>query len=76
MLVLTRKLNESLIIGDFIEVTIIEISNGSVRLGINAPKHIKVLRKEIIDQTTQVNIGASINTNDINLDELARKFSK
>ena len=47
MLVTTRKENESVIINDNIEVTILEISKDRIRIGIDAPKEIKIARKEI-----------------------------
>jgi len=47
MLVLSRKLNEEILIGDNIKITIVEISKNKVRVGIAAPKEITVLRKEI-----------------------------
>jgi carbon storage regulator len=47
MLVLTRKVNESIVIADQIEVKIAEIVGQKVRLAISAPKHIPVHRKEI-----------------------------
>ena len=47
MLILTRKLNESITIGDSIEVSVIEIKGDQVKLGINAPREIKVFRKEV-----------------------------
>ncbi|HBG27192.1 MAG: carbon storage regulator [Planctomycetes bacterium GWF2_41_51] len=47
MLVLTRKLNESIIIGSGIEVKIARINGNQVRIGITAPKNIPVYRKEI-----------------------------
>lgn len=49
MLILTRKLNESIIIGDNIEITITAIEGDQVKLGIKAPKQIDVHRKEIYD---------------------------
>lgn len=49
MLILSRKKDESLIIGGEIEIKIVEISDGKVRIGINAPKNIDVHRKEIYD---------------------------
>ncbi len=47
MLALTRKKNESIIIGEDIEVVILGINRDQVKLGINAPKHISIHRKEI-----------------------------
>ena len=47
MLVIRRKLGESLLIGDDIEIEILESSVSQVKLGIRAPKHVPVLRKEI-----------------------------
>lgn len=59
MLVLTRKLNESLMIGDDIEIKIVEISSRSVKIGIEAPKNVQVFRKEIYDEIRQENIEAT-----------------
>lgn len=47
MLVLSRKQNESIIIDDDIEVQVLEVRNGRVRLGIRAPKSRRVVRAEI-----------------------------
>lgn len=47
MLILTRRINESLKIGDNIEVTVLGVVNNQVRLGIKAPKDISVHREEI-----------------------------
>ena len=49
MLVLTRKLNESIVIDDGIKITVIEIRNDKIRLGIEAPSHIPVHRQEVYD---------------------------
>lgn len=59
MLILTRKLDESLIIGDNIEIKVIKIEDGKVRLGISAPKSIDVHRKEIYDMIVNENRQAS-----------------
>ncbi len=50
MLVLSRKSNESLIIGDNIEVIILDIKDGNVKLGIKAPKNITVHRNEVYEE--------------------------
>ncbi len=47
MLILTRKVSETLIIGDNITITVLGISGNQVRIGINAPKDISIHRKEI-----------------------------
>ena len=47
MLVLSRRLEETIIIGDDIKVTVLGVSNGTVKIGIDAPKEIPVNREEI-----------------------------
>jgi len=49
MLVLSRQKDESIIIGDNIEITIVDVRGDKVRLGINAPREISVHRKEIYE---------------------------
>ena len=49
MLVLTRHRDESIMIGDDVEITIVDVRGDKVRLGINAPKSIPVHRREIYD---------------------------
>lgn len=50
MLVLTRKVNQSIIIGDGIEIVVLEVRGEQIRLGIKAPRDVAVHRKEIYDQ--------------------------
>ncbi len=64
MLVLTRRHNESIMIGDSVEITVIEVKGDQVKLGINAPKNIKVHRKEIYLAIQRENIDASKSTLD------------
>jgi carbon storage regulator len=61
MLVLTRRRGESIVIdaGDGIEITVIEAGNGSVRLGIEAPKSVDIWRKEVLQQIREYNIKAA-----------------
>jgi len=47
VLVLTRKKNESIILNDNIEITIVDVQGDQVRIGINAPKSVSIYRKEI-----------------------------
>jgi carbon storage regulator len=59
MLVLTRKLHQSIVIGDQIEVVVLEVRGEQVRLGIKAPKDVTVHRKEIYEQIQEENKGSS-----------------
>lgn len=53
MLVISRKASESIVIGDNIEIIISEISSDKVKIAINAPKEIPVLRKELVELREQ-----------------------
>ena len=55
MLIITRKKGESLMIGDDIEIVISKIDDGSVKIGIKAPKDISILRKELYEEVEQEN---------------------
>lgn len=59
MLVLTRKVHQSIMIGDEIEVVVLEVRGEQVRLGIRAPKTVPVHRKEIYEQIKAENVRAS-----------------
>lgn len=50
MLVLSRKKGQSIIIGDNIEITVVEIQGDMVRIGINAPREVTVHRQEVFEQ--------------------------
>lgn len=58
MLVLKRKLNESIMIGDDIEIKIVSIESDGVRIGIEAPRELAIYRKEIYLEIQQENQGA------------------
>lgn len=47
MLVFSRKKNDSIVVGDDVEITVISIGRDFVKLGINAPRHISIHRKEV-----------------------------
>ena len=60
MLVLTRKKNQSIVVNDNIELTIIDIQGDQVRVGINAPRDVKVFRKEVYVEMTEENPGEDL----------------
>lgn len=53
MLVLSRKPNEAIMIGNDIKVTVVQCTGGRVRLGIDAPSEVKVLRNELYDKNIE-----------------------
>ena len=59
MLVLSRQRDETIMIGDDIEVPVVDIRGDKVRLGINAPKEISVHRKEVYDAIRRENRAAA-----------------
>ena len=59
MLVLSRQRDETIMIGDDIEVTVVDIRGDKVRIGINAPKEISVHRKEVYDAIRRENRAAA-----------------
>lgn len=65
MLVLTRKVGESIVIGDEIEITILETKGDQIKLGIKAPKDVDIHRKEIYENIQNENQQAVSQTVDI-----------
>ncbi|MGR3174235.1 MAG: carbon storage regulator CsrA [Candidatus Scalindua sp.] len=55
MLILTRKLGESIIIEDNIKITVVSINNQQIKLGIEAPKHITINREEVARKVKEEN---------------------
>jgi carbon storage regulator len=66
MLVLSRKMNEKIMVGDEITITIVKIDRNQVRIGIEAPGHVPVYREEILpanwhaDQEEAVNVAVGV----------------
>lgn len=59
MLILSRKKDESIVIGNDIEVMVVGVEGDNVKLGIKAPKDISIYRREIYDQIQTANIEAA-----------------
>lgn len=53
MLILTRKVNEALMVGDDVSVTVLGIKGGQIRIGINAPRDVSVHRQEVYEKILQ-----------------------
>jgi len=75
MLILTRKINESIIINDNIEIIVAGIEDGKVKLGIKAPKDIEIHRKEIYENIMAENKDAA-QSKSIDFSELGELFKK
>ena len=76
MLILSRRKNESLVIGKNIEITVLEISGSSIKIGITAPKEVKVLRKELIEEVSNINKDSQVNINEIDFKNLIKNLKK
>jgi carbon storage regulator len=57
MLILTRRVGETLMIGDEISVTVLGVKGNQVRIGVNAPREVSVHREEIYERIKQENNG-------------------
>ena len=70
MLALSRKANESIMIGNDIEITILEVKGEQVKIGINAPKSVPVYREEVYEQIREANKEAATDAVQENLKNL------
>ena len=59
MLVLARKLDESIVIGDDITIKVISIDKGVVKFGIEAPRDVSIMRSELLEDVKESNLAAS-----------------
>ena len=76
MLVLSRKTGEKLIINDNIEITIVETRGDSVKIGINAPKNVRIYREEIFEEIRKNNKQSVNNVLQSNLDDAINIINK
>ena len=74
MLVLTRKLNQSIMIGDDIEVTVLAIAGDKVRIGIQAPREIPVFRIEVYREIREQTMAAG-SSERAEVDEALKRLS-
>lgn len=59
MLVLSRKKDEVIVIGDTVEITIVDIRGDQVKIGVSAPKAVSIHRKEVYDAIQAENVAAA-----------------
>lgn len=79
MLVLTRKKNESIVIGNNIEIKILKMGRNTVEVGISAPKSYSIFRKEVFEEIQKKNVEAikSVEISDItNIQNMFKKIQK
>ena len=75
MLVLTRKKGQSLMVGNDIEISIIDVQGDQVRIGIEAPRSVTIHRKEIYEEIRKENLSAVVGK-DTDINALNQKFKK
>lgn len=75
MLVLTRKLKQSLRIGDDIVITVVSVQGDQVRLGITAPRDVQVLRQELYEEVSEANAQAARATTTLNVADLLSQLN-
>ncbi|MDR3201205.1 MAG: carbon storage regulator CsrA [Spirochaetales bacterium] len=74
MLILTRKTGESIMIGDTIEIQVVDLKGDQVKIGIKAPPTIKLYRKEVYDAIQKENTAAAQSKPELpSLDAMLRK---
>ncbi|MGM0653962.1 MAG: carbon storage regulator CsrA [Thermodesulfobacteriota bacterium] len=72
MLILTRKVGESIVIANDIIVKVVETGKNSIRIGIDAPREISILRQEVFDAIQKENILSSRKTDNIDIAKAAK----
>lgn len=75
MLILTRRIGESIRVGDDIVVTIFEVRGDAVRVGIDAPRSVQVHRQEVYDELKKANAAAASSVDDTALAALSLAVS-
>jgi carbon storage regulator len=76
MLILSRKVGESITIGDDVTVTVVAVSGNQIRLGIAAPRQVRVLRDEIYQAIREENrAAASAADSDRRIEDVVKQFN-
>ena len=76
MLVLARKLDESILIGENIHIKVISIEKGVVKLGIEAPNEVTIIREELARDVADMNKEASRHAQTSNLKDLSKRLKR
>jgi len=76
MLVLARKLDESIVIGDNIVIKVISIDKGVVKFGIDAPRDVSIMRSELLEDVKESNLAASKNVDTKKISLLSKLIGK
>jgi len=76
VLVLSRKVGESVLLGDKITITVMDVSKGVIKLGIDAPKEMLILRKELEEVVKDTNIKAAVKVDLSEIGKLSEKLKK
>lgn len=75
MLVLTRKINESIMIGDNIEIMVLDVRDNQVKIGIRAPRDVSIHRQEVYEEIKAENLRAQTSQTS-SLDQAAKALRK
>ncbi len=76
MLILSRKVDEKIRIGNDITLTIIEVKGEQVKIGVEAPKNVKVFRQEVFDAIQKENVAAATTSSSLSESGLSALFKK
>lgn len=74
MLILSRKIDEAILIGDDIRIKVVSIEKGIVKLGIDAPTHVSILREELKVAVENANVEASNKVDDKVMEAFFKQF--
>ena len=76
MLILSRKEDESILLGNDIKITVVGTSRSGVKIGIDAPRNMMIVRSELVADVKTENKHADKITDESNLKELSQKITK